>query len=259
MSNFPTSLDSFTNPATTDKLNSPSHALQHGNSNDAIVAVETKLGVNSSAVATTIDYLLKNTSSIDPGHHHTNTSLDSIASSKVTGLPTFPSGTIVGTTDTQTLSAKTLTTPVIASFYQDAGLTKLMTTPNTASDTLAAIAATQTLTNKRMTMRVLSITSSATPTINTDNYDVVDITALAAAINTMSTNLSGTPVNKDLLEFEIKDDGTPRAITWGASFVAGGVALPTTTVTSKILTVLFQYSTANALNKWRCIGSLQEA
>lgn len=51
----------------------------------------------------------------------------------------------------QTLSNKTLTTPVIASFYQDAGLTKLMTTPNTASDTLCAIAATQTLTNKTLT------------------------------------------------------------------------------------------------------------
>jgi hypothetical protein len=56
---------------------------------------------------------------------------------------------------TQTLTNKTLTTPIIASFYQDAGKTKLMTTPNTASDTLAAIAATQTLTNKTLTSPVL--------------------------------------------------------------------------------------------------------
>jgi hypothetical protein len=63
-------------------------------------------------------------------------------------------GAVVGTTNTQTLTLKTLTAPVIASFYQDAGLTKLMTTPNTASDTLAAIAATQELTNKTLNASV---------------------------------------------------------------------------------------------------------
>jgi hypothetical protein len=50
-----------------------------------------------------------------------------------------------------TLTNKTLTTPVIPSIYQDAAKTKLMSLPDTASDTLAAIAATQTLTNKTLT------------------------------------------------------------------------------------------------------------
>lgn len=54
--NFPTSLDSLTNPITTDKLNSPSHAGQHANANDAIEALQAKVGVNSSAVTTTLDY-----------------------------------------------------------------------------------------------------------------------------------------------------------------------------------------------------------
>jgi len=67
-----------------------------------------------------------------------------------------PTGVIIGDNDTQTLSGKTLTTPVVASFYQDAGKTKLMTTPNTASDTLAAIAATQTMTNKTLTTPVIA-------------------------------------------------------------------------------------------------------
>lgn len=56
----------------------------------------------------------------------------------------------------QTLTLKTLTTPIIASLYQDAGKTKLMTVPNTASDTLAAIAATQTFTNKTLTTPVIA-------------------------------------------------------------------------------------------------------
>jgi hypothetical protein len=114
-------------------------------------------------------------------------------------------------------------------------------------------------TTTRMIKRVTSLTSSATPTINTDTCDYVDITALGTDITSMTTNLSGTPNNKDTLIFEIKDDGTPRAISWGSSFVAGGAPLPTTTVADKILTVGFIYSTANSLNKWRCVASAQEA
>ena len=38
--NFPTSVDAFTNPISNDSLNSPSHSLQHANANDAIEAVE---------------------------------------------------------------------------------------------------------------------------------------------------------------------------------------------------------------------------
>lgn len=119
--------------------------------------------------------------------------------------------------------------------------------------------ATATLTNKRITKRVTSITSHATPTVNTDNCDCVDITAQAEAITNMSTNLSGTPTNKQMLIYQIKDNWTARAITWWTSFVAGWVALPSTTVLSKILTVGFIYNTANSLNKWQCIASSQES
>lgn len=115
---------------------------------------------------------------------------------------------------------------------------------------------TQTLTNKRITLRTLSITSSATPTIDTNSYDCVDITALAAAITSFTTNLSGTATNFQKLIIRIKDNGTARAITWGASFVALGAALPTTTVINKILTVGFIYNTTTS--KWGCVASAQE-
>lgn len=45
--NYPTSLDAFVNPTVTDSLNSPSHSLQHADANDAIEALETKVGVGS--------------------------------------------------------------------------------------------------------------------------------------------------------------------------------------------------------------------
>jgi len=57
--NYPTSLDTFTNPLTTDSQNSPSHALQHADANDAIEALETKIGIGSaSAGAATNGYAL---------------------------------------------------------------------------------------------------------------------------------------------------------------------------------------------------------
>ncbi len=132
-------------------------------------------------------------------------------------------------------------------------------TKTAPSGTVVGTSDTQTLSSKRNTPRITTITSSATPTINTDNCDAVTITALAAAISTMTTNLSGTPNNFDKLIFRIKDDGNARAISWGASFVAKGVALPTTTVVSKLLTVGFIYDTVAGSGTWGCVASSQEA
>lgn len=115
---------------------------------------------------------------------------------------------------------------------------------------------TSTYTNKRITKRVTTIASEATPTINTDNCDAVTITAQATAITSMTTNLSGTPTNFQTLIIRIKDNGTARAITWGSSFEAKGVALPTTTVLSKVLTVGLIYDTVTS--KWGCVASVNE-
>ena len=130
-------------------------------------------------------------------------------------------------------------------------------TPKSIKDSkLSYTDGTQTLTNKRITSRVGSVASSGTPTINTDNYDAYSITALAVAITSMTTNLSGTPTNFQKLIIRIKDNGTARAITWGASFEAKGVTLPTTTVLSKVLTVGLIYDTVTS--KWGCVASSQE-
>lgn len=115
----------------------------------------------------------------------------------------------------------------------------------------------QTFTNKRNTPRVGTTTSSATPTINTDSYDIYTITALAAAITSFTTNLSGTPTAGQKLIIRIKDDGTARAITWGASFASRGVTLPTTTVAGKYLRVGLEWNEVASV--WDCIASAQEA
>ena len=50
--NFPTSLDTLTNPAGTDSVATVSHSGQHSNANDAIEALEAKLGVVASTPVT---------------------------------------------------------------------------------------------------------------------------------------------------------------------------------------------------------------
>jgi len=135
--------------------------------------------------------------------------------------------------------------------------TKLGTTAYTDTAITNSLTATATLTNKRLTSRVTTITSNATPTINTDNCDAVTITALAADITSVSTNLTGTPANFDMLIIRIKDDGTARAITWGTSFEACGAALPTTTVLGKRLYALFIWDSVTS--KWGCVSTAQES
>jgi hypothetical protein len=84
--NFPTSLDSLTNPLSTDLLTSPAHHTQHANANDAVEALEAKVGADSSAVTTSHDYKL----------------------SGVTG-----SDKAVSKTGSETLTNKTLTAPQV--------------------------------------------------------------------------------------------------------------------------------------------------
>jgi len=105
------------------------------------------------------------------------------------------------------------------------------------------------------TPRVLTFTTDATPEVDSDDYDAVTITAQDAAIT--DVNMVGTAeVNFQKIIFRIKDDGTARAITWGSDFEDAGKALPTTTVTSKLLTVGFIYNTVTA--KFGCVAVSNE-
>lgn len=116
---------------------------------------------------------------------------------------------------------------------------------------IPSISSTNTFTNKRNTRRTATTNApGATPTTNSDNVDFQVFTGLGTAITSMTTNLSGTPNNGDILEFWLTDDGTARGITWGASFAATTTALPTTTVISTRLRVLFEWGGST----WDCLA-----
>ncbi len=59
--NFPVSLDVLQNPTGTTPTNSSLllHQVQHSNVNDAIEALQLKLGIDASADVTSIDYKLR--------------------------------------------------------------------------------------------------------------------------------------------------------------------------------------------------------
>lgn len=105
-----------------------------------------------------------------------------------------------------------------------------------------------------ITPTVQTVTSSATVTPTSTN-DLVTITAQAAALTL--ANPTGTFVEGQSLMIRIKDNGTARAITFGADYRAIGITLPTTTVISKTMYLGIIYNSTDG--KWDILGLNQQA
>lgn len=119
--------------------------------------------------------------------------------------------------------------------------------------TVDTISATNTLTNKRITSRIGTETSSATSTPTADSVDQWNITALAAADAIAAP--TGTPTDGQSLILRIKDNGTARALTWNAIYRASSdLTLPSTTIISKTMYCEFLYNSADT--KWDFVGFL---
>lgn len=102
--------------------------------------------------------------------------------------------------------------------------------------------------------RIQSVTSSATVTPNADTNDAVVITAQAAALTL--ANPTGTPNQMQKLIIRVKDNGTARAIAYGAQYRGIGNTLPSTTVISKTLYMLFVWNATDS--RWDLLAVAQE-
>lgn len=93
--------------------------------------------------------------------------------------------------------------------------------------------------------------NSATPAIDTDTFSVVHIIGQTVAITSFTSLLNGNPKDGDTLRISVTGTGAV-AITWGTSFEASTVPLPTTTVGTTRLDVGFFWNTET--KKWRCVA-----
>lgn len=69
--NYPVSLDSLTTTSGSDRMIDVDHAGIHNDANEAIEALQSKVGINSSANTNSLDYKVTSASSSNPGHKHT--------------------------------------------------------------------------------------------------------------------------------------------------------------------------------------------
>lgn len=182
----------------------------------------------------------------------------------------IPAGDVVGTTDGQVLTNKTISVDsntisgiAASSFvlsdssgYIDGGASQKAI----PSGAVLGTTDTQTLTNKRINPRVSSEANITSPLAwNSDNYDQYAATAQSGDL-TINAD-SGTPVDGQKMIFRFKDNGGARGLTWttgsSKSFRAVGITLPTTTVISKTTYVGCIYNAADS--RWDAVATVTEA
>lgn len=224
--NYPTSLDSFANPSSSDTTAAVDHAAQHADANDAIEALEAKLGISASTP--TLGKLLR------------GTGVGSSAWDK-----DAPSGTIVGTTDSQTLTNKTLTSPTIN--------TAIINNPTLNTNTISEFTAAAGVTIDGVLLKDSKINASYLTDSSITNSQI----GIGQVAQIVSTNYSAVNTTTTLIPF---DDTIPQ-ITEGGEFMTQAITPKSATnillieallmvspsVTAYVTGALFQDATANAI------------
>ncbi len=250
--NFPGSLDALTNPSGGDSITSPDHAAQHANANDAIEAIEAKVGTGASAPT-------NNKLFIGTGAGTSAWTKDA------------PTGAIVGISDSQTLTNKVLTSPTIN--------TPVITNPTLTTDSVFEFTAangvavdglnikdsklntndsvvTSNITDLAVTTAKINAGAVTTAKINDDAVDYTKVAAgfvvqvVMTTFSAVSTTTTVIPADDTIPQIGEGAEFMTRAITPKSTtnrliieaMIAGSSSIGTDSVAA-----LFQDSTTDAL------------
>jgi len=262
--NFPTTLDVYS-----DKVDGTDYpqAAHINNPQDAIEALEAKVGVDSSAVATSLDFLMKNTTS---GHDHdgsdskkvivTNLNPTGLTASQLirtnsagTALEssgkTVPTGDIVGTSDSQTLTSKTLTSPVIN--------TQVTGTAIVDEDTMVSDSAVKVPTQQSVKAYVdthmsdVSTHGVATAIVGTTDTQTLSAKTLTSPV--INTQVTGTAI---LDEDDMASDSNTKVATQQSikAYVTSSISTAIAAAKSALFPVGAIYTSISATNPGTSLG-----
>ena len=232
---YPTTIDSLTNPTAANTQDSPSHSTQHSDLNDIVEALEAKVGVNSSAVAASIDYLLKNTSSSNPGHKHTlaNSATDVTASAAEVNIL---DGCTANYTELNVLDGIPGTLTATELGYVDGVTSAIQTQINTKAPSTSATLTTPTINQATITgpkVTLTTATDAATVTFNLSNGPIHTVTL--GGNRTLA--VSNSAVGKAFM-LRLKQDGTgSRTVTWFATINWDSDTAPTLSTSASFVDV----------------------
>lgn len=104
------------------------------------------------------------------------------------------------------------------------------------------------------TRRVVKFTTQTTANPQPEVTDMFDLTAQATAVT--FGNPTGICQDDQKLIIRIRDNGTPRAISWGSNYADSDATLPSITTTSKTLLCGFIYNSNTS--KWNLVATSLE-
>lgn len=210
----------------------------------------------SSHVSGAVIYPVPTAIDFDEANSHVN------ASTGVHGL----TGAVVGTTDTQTLSAKTLTSPVISTIVNTGTLTLPTTTGTVAltSDITVTASSTTTFTNKTLTTPIIT-QGTSTPSFTTNAYTIVSsdaglflLASNSSTAGTINIPTDATWAAPNGTQIHIQQTGSGQLTIQAAT--SGTTTVVSNGATAAAPKIRAQYSVATIMktstNNWTVYGDI---